>query len=106
MAHEVKDWKNKDCSLSLKIGRLSDREYFSREINEMYGEGGGLNANYTTVEAVAKAANILGCANLKYGKDFIFKTAGVDAIILEFCDKVTKVLAIKTFYYYIRNKII
>ncbi len=89
MAYEVKDWKASGCSLILKISKLSDRETFSREINEKYGEGGGLNANYRTVEAVAKVANYLGGLGMTYGNQFIFKTAGLDEIILDFCDEAT-----------------
>ena len=87
MAYEVRDWKAPGCSLTLKTDKLSDRETFSAEINEKYGEGGGLNANYRTVEALALAANLLGEEGLKYGQDFVFKTSGLDEIILDFADK-------------------
>lgn len=98
MAYEIKDWKEPDCSLSVEIGKLSDRETFSKEINETFGEGGGLNANYRTVEAVAKAANILGRQNhFEYGKDFIFKTGGLDEISFDFCDRATRNAAEETF---------
>lgn len=74
--HEVTAWKEEGLSLSLKTDGLSNRETFSREINEKYGEGGGLNANYRTVEAVAIVASLLGEMGLEYGKHFVFKTAG------------------------------
>ena len=89
MAYEVKDWKAPGCSLTLKTDKLSDRETSSSEINKEYGEGGGLNANYRTVEALAIVANLLGAEGLKYGQDFVFKTSGLDEIILDFADKDT-----------------
>ncbi|MDA2922378.1 hypothetical protein MYX07_03880 [Patescibacteria group bacterium AH-259-L07] len=85
MAYEVKDWKMAGCSLTLRTSELSDREYFSREINEAYSEGGGLNADYQTVEAIGRAISILGVeAGLVYGEDFVWKTAGVDEISFDF----------------------
>lgn len=93
MAYEVKDWKRSNCSLAVEIKKLSNREPFSREINEKYGEGGGLNANYRTVEAIAIAANILGIRGLIYGRDFIFKTGGLNEISFDFCDEATREIA-------------
>lgn len=86
MAYEIKPWKTRGCTLSLKTSKITDRETFSQEINEQYGEGGGLNANYRTVEAVAMASNALGTLGFKYNKDFVFKTAGLDEIVLDFAD--------------------
>ncbi|MEK7599051.1 MAG: hypothetical protein AAB474_01175 [Patescibacteria group bacterium] len=86
MANEVKNWKKPGCSVNFYIDQLSQRETFSREINEKYGEGGGLNADYRTVEAVAIAANTLGSNGLKYGEDFIFKTKGPSEISFDFAD--------------------
>ena len=98
MAHEITYWKTENCSLKLKTSRLSSREPFSREINEKFGEGGGLNASYTTVDAVARAANILGAVhNFRYGEDFIFKTSGMDEISFDFRDEVTRDAATETF---------
>lgn len=88
MAHEVTNWKVPGCSLDVRIDDLSVREEHSREINETFGEGGGLNANYRTVEAVAIAANILGeKLGMQYGVHFVFKTAGFGTIHLDFCDE-------------------
>jgi len=87
MTHEVSDWKETGCTLECEVGKLSDREPFSREINEVFGEGGGLNANYTTAEAIAKAANILGRNHFVYGKHFIFKRSGLNRILFDFCNK-------------------
>jgi hypothetical protein len=88
MAHEITAWKRPNCSLFLKTDRVSAREIFSREINEEFGEGGGLNANYKTVEAVATVANILGKSGLVYGEDFVFKTGG-ETISFDFKDPKT-----------------
>jgi hypothetical protein len=97
MAFEVKDWKEPGCSLSLNTDKLSNREAHSSEINAAFSEGGGLNANYRTVEAIARAASILGAVkNLKYGKDFVFKTSGLDVISFDFCNIKTKKLAKQT----------
>ena len=38
--------------------------------------GGGLNASYTTVDAVANICATAGNLGLKYGKDFIWSTQG------------------------------
>jgi len=90
MANEIKDWKKPECVLNLNINRFSQREIFSREINERYGEGGGLNANYRTVEAAMVVANILGLNGLKYGKDFIFKTSMLAEMTFDFANEKTK----------------
>ena len=95
MAFEVEDWKEENCSLGLDINKLSSRETYSQEINKMYGEGGGLNANYRTVEAGIRAANILGNNSLVHGRDFVFKTSGLGVISFDFCDKKTKARAEK-----------
>jgi len=85
VAYEIKPWKEEGCDLVLEVSDISRRETFSREINEVYGEGGGLNANYQTVEAVAIVANALGERNgFKYGKQFIFKTGSAGQIIFDF----------------------
>ena|SRR3989344_3405459 len=93
MANEVSDWKQGGCSLEIMTSRISVREIFSTEINETFGEGGGLNANYRDVESVAKVSNILGSGGLMYGRQFIFKTAGIDKFTLDFSDKTAKAQA-------------
>ena len=40
--------------------------------------GGGLNASYTTVDAVANICTTAGNLGLKYGKDFIWSHQGYD----------------------------
>ena len=93
MAHEISFWKRPNCSLTLSTDQLSEREGHSREINEAFGEGGGLNADYRTVEAVAVATSKLGLYGLIYGKDFVFKTGGLRGIILDFRDEIMKAKA-------------
>ena len=90
MAHEVTPWKNSDCDLSIKVDSLTDRETFSREINETFGEGGGLNANYRTVEVVAIVASILASNDLRYGTHYVFKTGSDDFVKLDFRDEETR----------------
>ncbi len=41
-------------------------------------EGGGLNAGYDTVDAVANICTTAGNLGMKYGKDFIWAYAGYD----------------------------
>lgn len=41
-------------------------------------EGGGLNASYTTVDAVANICTTAGNLGMKYGKDFIWAYQGYD----------------------------
>ena len=78
---------------------LSTREEFSREINDAFGEGGGLNANYKTVEAIAVVANIFGTTHgLVYGVDFIFKTGDLNQISFDFRNKKVRDLAESTFH--------
>ena len=84
MAYEVKPWKQAGCDLQVQIAKLSLRETNSREINETHGEGGGLNANYRTVEAAILAGNMLGANGLYYGEDFVFKTGGLDTVSFDF----------------------
>jgi len=92
MAYEVKNWKSPNCSLSFDISKLSDREIFSSEINETRGEGGALNANYRTVEAIIRVVDFLRGTGLLYGENYIFKTSGLDTIDFDFGDQ-----SIKTF---------
>jgi hypothetical protein len=93
MAHELKPWKQEHCSLAVDMKHLSEREPFSQEINELLGEGGALNANYRTVEAIARATNAFGVRGLIYGVDFVFKTAGLDDAVFDFRDQETRELA-------------
>src|SRR3989338_6289872 len=90
MAHEVTPWRQSDCCLAVKIDSLTSREIFSREINETFGEGGSLNANYRTVEAVAIVASMLAYNSLRYNVHYVFKTGSGNLIELDFRDEETK----------------
>ena len=74
MTYEIKRKFNTGFIVKKNISALSSRESYSKEINEEFGEGGGLNAGYNVVEAVAIYANEQGKKGKEYGKDFIFKT--------------------------------
>ena len=74
----------KDTSFNpynLFIINLEDRKDRKKEINEEFGEGGGLNAGYNVVEAVAKYANEQGKKGKEYGKDFVFKTTSYNEVM-------------------------
>jgi len=81
MAYEVKRKFKDSLIVEKKINSLTDRESFSQEINEEYGEGGGLNAGYDVVEAVAKYSNEQGKKGKEYGKDFVFKTTSYNEVM-------------------------
>jgi len=81
MAYEVKRKFKNGFIVEKKINSLTDRESYSQEINEEYGEGGGLNAGYNVVEAVAKYANEQGKKGKEYGKHFIFKTTSYNEVM-------------------------
>lgn len=87
MANEVRPWKKEGCAVSVAIADLTQREPHSREINEMYGEGGALNANYRTADAIARGSNILGKIGMVYGHDFVWKTAGLDEVSFDFANE-------------------
>ncbi len=87
---EVNHWRKPGLVLSIPTAALSQRAAHSTEINSTYGEGGGLNADYTTVEAIAIASNMLGEIGLKYGTDFVFKTGGSRKIDFDFKDDDTR----------------
>ncbi len=84
MAHEITPWQQADCVLTLAVDDLSKREPHSSEINKMYGEGGALNANYRTVEAVAVAVSTFATNGMFYGMHFVFKTGGNGEISFDF----------------------
>jgi hypothetical protein len=91
MAYEVKPWKKPGCSLVVETNDFPQREEHSREINATFGEGGGLNANYRNYEAGMIIANILGRElGMEYGVHFVFKTAELDTIHLDFCDEASR----------------
>ena len=84
MAYELTPWKKEGLDLSLVTSDFSVRKSFSSEINRIEGEGGGLNADYRTVEAVAMISSVFGAKGLVYERDFIFKTARCGEIKMDF----------------------
>jgi|TARA_R110000803_G_scaffold204770_2_gene271046 hypothetical protein len=78
-------------TVNLRTEDQSDRGPY---LTDKFGnsvEGGALNANYTTVDAVAKVSNTLGNHGYVYGRDFIWQDQGYtdsmdDAIIFEYND--------------------
>jgi len=78
-------------TVTIGIKDLSDRTPYKTDANGNSVEGGALNANYTTVEAVAKVCNTLGKHGFLYGRDFVWTDQGWtddmdDAIIFEYSD--------------------
>ena len=75
----------------LKIADQSTRTPYLTDSQGNSVEGGALNANYTTVDAVAKVCNTLGIHGYVYGRDFIWQDQGYtdtldDAIIIKYDD--------------------
>ena len=64
MSYEILPWKKEGLDLSLVVSDFSAREISSSEINRIEGEGGGLNADYRTVEAVAMISSVFGANGL------------------------------------------
>jgi hypothetical protein len=76
------------------IDKVSNRD---RYIGETSGDTGALNANYRTVEAVAKVSAILGRSGYEYGKDFIWTDHSYDddmeeTVVFKFNDEKIKTL--------------
>lgn len=75
----------------LKIAEHSTRTPYKTDSQGNSVEGGALNANYTTVDAVAKVCNTLGIHGYVYGRDFVWKDQGWtddmdDAILISYND--------------------
>ena len=84
-------------TVALKTAELSTRTPYLTDSQGNSVEGGALNANYTTVDAVAKVCNTLGIHGYVYGRDFIWLDQGYtedldDAIIIEYNDDKIKTL--------------
>ena len=62
--------KNKWKEISFKESRATTR------MGNLPIGGGGLNASYTTVDAVANLCTTAGNLGMKYGKDFIWSHSG------------------------------
>jgi len=84
-------------TVTLKIAEQSTRMPYKTDSQGNSVEGGALNANFTTVDAVAKVCNTLGIHGYVYGRDFIWQDQGYtedldDAIIIEYNDDKIKTL--------------
>ena len=78
-------------TVTLRIAEHSTRTPYLTDSRGNSVEGGALNANYTTVDAVARVCNTLGIHGYVYGRDFVWKDQGYtddldDAIILSYDD--------------------
>jgi len=78
-------------TVALKIAEHSTRMPYQTDAYGNSVEGGALNANYTTVDAVGKVCNMLGIHGYVYGRDFIWDDQGWndnmdDAIIIKYDD--------------------
>ena len=79
--------------ITVPEGLFSDRETYSQEINQRFGEGGALNANYRSVEAAMMVSNLFRGAGLVYGKDFFLITIHCGEIYIGFKDEQAKRIA-------------
>jgi len=75
----------------IETAKQSTRMPYQTDAQGNSVEGGALNANYTTVDAVAKVCNTLGIHGYVYGRDFVWQDQGYtddldDAIIIEYDD--------------------
>ena len=76
----------------LRTADLSTRQPYLTDSQGNSVDGGALNANYTTVDAVAKVCNTLGIHGYVYGRDFIWQDQGYTedldyAIIINYNDE-------------------
>jgi len=84
----------------IEIASLSSRQPYLTDSQGNSVEGGALNADYTTVDAVANICNKLGKAGFTYRKDFIWDDTTwtdsmEDAISLKYSDpKILTVLGL------------
>jgi hypothetical protein len=87
--------------LVIETSRFSNRNSYNTDANGNSIEGGALNANYTTVDAVGNVCNFLGKHGYTYRKDFIWDDHGwtddmSDGIVLQYNDpKLATLLGIK-----------
>lgn len=87
-------------TVHIEIKNLSKRTPYLTDANGNSVEGGALNADYTTVDAVANVCNKLGKAGFTYRKDFIWDDTTwtddmEDAISLKYSDpKILTVLGL------------
>ena len=83
--------------VTLDIDKISKRDEYIGQSTGTSVEGGALNANYRTVEAVAKVSAILGRSGYEYGKDFVWTDHSYDndmeeTVVFKFNDEKIKTL--------------
>ena len=64
------------------IDKVSNRDRYIGETSGDTVEGGALNANYRTVEAVAKVSAILGRSGYEYGQDFVWESFDISKSLI------------------------
>ena len=79
------------------IDKVSNRDRYIGETSGDTIEGGALNANYRTVEAVAKVSTLLGKSGYHYGKDFVWTDHSYDddmneTVVFKFNDEKIRTL--------------
>ena len=67
-----------------KVDKITRRDRWIGETTGKTVEGGALNADYRTVEAVAMICNHLGQLGLIYGEDFVWDGVSYDEIIIRY----------------------
>lgn len=67
-----------------RVDRITRRDRWIGESTGNTVEGGALNANYRTVEAVAMICNHLGSMGLIYGEDFVWDGVSQDEIKIRY----------------------
>ena len=79
------------------IDKVTKRDRYIGETSGNTVEGGALNANYRTVEAVAKVSALLGMAGYRYDTDFVWSEQSYndnmdETVVFKFNDPKIKTL--------------
>ena len=83
--------------VTLDVDKISKRDHYIGESTGTSVEGGALNANYRTVEAVAKVSALLGMAGYRYDSDFVWSEQSYndnmdETVVFKFNDPKIKTL--------------
>ena len=79
------------------IDKVTKRDRYIGETSGNTVEGGALNANYRTVEAIAKVSALLGMAGYRYDTDFVWSEQSYndnmdETVVFKFNDPKIKTL--------------
>jgi hypothetical protein len=79
------------------IDKITTRDEYIGQSTGTSVEGGALNANYRTVEAVAKVSALLGMAGYRYDSDFVWSEQSYndnmdETVVFKFNDPKIKTL--------------